>query len=185
MKSALLEGPRRRIPVRNCGLCGKTEDVLHLARVGRLRICSDCFRAQVSAATKGRDDEADDALILLRKIDTIFRYGHVALRLAFYVVLYQLAKDTSFGAHILTGFLLGDGITWLASAWFDRRFHSLAVGIEIILYTGAIALWLHLTGGLLLPEHPADKAIVALSFMGTFGAKGSWRVWKLLGPGDG
>lgn len=72
----------------------------------------------------------------------------------------------------------------MAGAWFDRRFHSLAVGVEVVLYTAGIALWLHLTGGFLVPEHPADRAIVALSFMGTFAAKGSWQVWKLLGSSD-
>ena len=180
MKSTLLEGPRRRLPLRNCGLCGKSDDVLHLARVGRTRICTDCYKSQVARSTTRQAQEDSESLILLRRIDSLFRYGSVVIRLVFYTGLYQLAKHSGFYSDVLTGFLLGDGITWAASAWFDRRFHSLAVLVEIILYTGAIALWVHLTGGFHLPEDPAAKGVVFLIFFATFSAKGSWKAWRLL-----
>ena len=180
MKTMTPETSGRRLPLLRCSLCGEPEAPLHLGRWGRYRICPSCHREQIADPSGPERSAQSEQILLIRRVDACFRAGAVVIRLLFYTALYQLARGTDFGPHILSGFLLGDSITWLASAWLERRFHSLAVTIETILYTVAIVVWIQLTGGLQFPEEPAAKALVALSFFGTFSVKGGWQAWRLL-----
>lgn len=180
MRSTTPETSRRRLPRLQCGLCGKTADALDLGRWGRYRICPDCHDNQIAAPLADRDNGDTDQTLLIRRVDAAFRVGAVVCRLLLYFGLYQLARRTDFGPHVLTGFLLADTMTWIASAWLEKRFHSLAVTLEAILYTGALALWILLTGGLEFPDDPTAMGIVALSFLGTFSTKGCWQAYRIL-----
>ena len=152
MESTLLEGPRRRLPHRTCALCGRPEDATTLGKIGPRRICEDCYRAQVAAPLGPGADEDPDPFVIIRRVDAIFRYGATAIRLGLYTILYLLARNTDFGPHVLSGFLLADGVTWIAAVWLDRRFHSLAVAFEAFVYMGIIALHINFTGGFQMPE---------------------------------
>ena len=176
MESTLLEGPRRR----TCALCGRSEDVLRQDHIGLRRICEECYRAQFAAPLGPEPDEGPDPFVIIRRVDAFFHYGATAIRLGLYTILYLLARNTDFGSHVLSGFLLADGVTWIAAVSLDRRFHSLAVALEAFIYMGIIALHLNLTGGFEMPDDPAARAIICLTFIATFSAKGTLLAWHLL-----
>jgi len=155
-------------------------DVLHLGRVGGQRVCADCHRARARGSSAPPGESRSGSLATFRRIDACTRAAAVTLRLLLYLGLYQLAKNTDLVSWILAGFLLADALTWLAAAWLDRHFHSAEVVGEALLYSAAIVLWLHFTGGLQLPADAAGRAIMCLSFFGTLSIKGTFQTWRLM-----
>ncbi len=180
MESTVLEGPRRQLPRRTCALCGRSEDDLRQGHLGLRRICEDCYRDQFTAPLGPEPDEGPDPFLIIRRVDAFFRHGATAIRLGLYIFLYLLARNTDFGPHVLSGFLLADGVTWIAAVALDRRFHSVAVSLEAFIYMGIIALHLNLTGGFEMPDDLASRGIVCLTFIATFSAKGTLLAWHLL-----
>lgn len=99
----------------------------------------------------------------LRLADNAYRFAGIAIKLAFYGLIYGMSHRFPFLLTALSGCFLADVVTWVVGSWFDLQFHRKAVLFEFVLYCSA-ALTLQNMGVFALPEDPGERAVMGIAF---------------------
>jgi hypothetical protein len=158
------------VPRRECGLCGRSVDVLHLKLIRHLWVCQACLmrppqeREEVPGG--GRPDPQDMAAALAR-FESAVHFGWLAARIVGYAVLLLLAYRSAVALHLLTGVFVADVVMRILNAVLDLRERRFRLLIEVFLLGLVGHVWSSF-GGELLPADPEGKALTMLGFMGAF-----------------